>query len=108
MSSIRSISPDELVPGMQLAEDCFDAKGNLLQPSGTLIDQQTMARLQQGKPVTIQVYDVGSVDEIGRQQTAELQRIQHLFRHAGDSIYAQALLNAVVAYRQQQRGDTTS
>lgn len=101
MSRIRTISSSDLVSGMQLASDCLAADGALLLPSGTLIDDENLAKLQQSQPPSIEVFET-------EQQAAELERIAHLFRHAGDSIYAQILRNAVLTYRQQHNKSDAS
>lgn len=107
MRSIRTITIEELVADMILAEDCVDAQGKTLLPAETVITPQTMTKLQQGQPALIRVWATEQVAHgLSHRQEAELQRIEHLFRHAGDSIYAQALRNAVLTYRMGNTGDS--
>lgn len=104
MHSVRTISPEELVAGMTLAEDCIDAQGNVLLTAETVITPQAMAILQQGHTARLRVWETESTAH--SPQAAEQQRIEHLFRHAGNSIYTQTLRNAVQTYRLRTDSDS--
>lgn len=103
MRSVRSISLEELVVGMTLAEDCVDAQGKILLAAETVITPQAMAILQQAQAARFKIWTTEKTAH--SPQAAELQRIEHLFRHAGNSIYTQALRNAVQTYRLRADGD---
>lgn len=103
MRSVRTISPEELVAGMTLAEDCIDAQGKILLAAETVITPQAMAILQQAQAARLRVWTPEKT--VHAPQAAELQRIERLFRHAGNSIYTQALRNAVQTYRLRSDGD---
>jgi hypothetical protein len=107
MHSIRIIPLEELLAGMTLAEDCVDAQGKTLLASGTTITPQILVSLQQEAPALLKVWqEEQSGHENRNRREAELQRTERLFRHAGDSIHAQALRNAVLTYRLQDIEDS--
>lgn len=91
----------EATPGTILALDLLDTYGALLLPAGTVLSEALLASLAQRGIEQIVVCDTSPGDETEsaarRQRLAN--RIEYLFRAAGDNIAMRELQSQITSYR---------
>lgn len=55
---MRTVARIQLEKGMELAEDVFDYKNNLLFPAGTIVDEQCIAKLSRHSVMAVNIKDM--------------------------------------------------
>ncbi len=88
-------------PGATLAEALRDASGALLRPAGYVIAEADLENLQRRGIQTLVIVTPRDPAEDMRLREAARARVLHIFRHSADAPEAQALLHAVLAFRQE-------
>ncbi|MES2356120.1 MAG: hypothetical protein V4568_17285 [Pseudomonadota bacterium] len=98
------LSLAQVCPGMVLADDVFDTRGNLILKQGTLLTESVLNSLRRYKIQTIAVVaQEGEVvadevdDAVAKQQIQE--RLDRLFRHTSDDVATRSLRDWVGEYR---------
>lgn len=93
---------DEVQPGAVLAEAVADARGTVLLPAGLALTETHLASLRRRDIAMLTVVVPPDPAELARRREEIRERVLHLFRHSADDPAAQALLQAVLAFRQEQ------
>lgn len=101
MSEIRHLPLDEIQPGAILAEAVADACGTVLLPAGLSLTEAHLTSLRRRDIAMLSVTLPPDPAELARRRERIRERILHLFRHSTDDPAAQALLQAVLAFRQE-------
>lgn len=105
MKKLETVPVGELQPGMRLASPVADEAGRILLPEGTELSESTIAALGRREieavRVELEVEDDPAVVEQYRRLVAE--RLDHLFRRAGEGAETRALYQAIVEYRMEHR-----
>lgn len=102
MSDIQRLPLDEIQPGAVLAEAVADARGTVLLPAGLSLTETHLASLRRRNIATLGVTAPPDPAELARRREKIHERVLYLFRHTADDPAAQALLQAVLAFRQEQ------
>lgn len=101
------MSPHALVPiadvkaGAELAEALHDPGGALLRPAGYVIAEADLESLQRRGIQALAIVTPRDPAEDMRLREAARARVLHIFRHCAEAPEAQALLHAVLAFRQE-------
>ena len=105
MSETRTLPVAETLPGMLLAAPVLDAGGNVLLPAALALTESHLESLRRRGIATLTISapaePVEPVD-IARKREEVRARVMHIFRHTVDDPGSQALLHAVLAFRQEQ------
>lgn len=103
MSTIKQIPLEEALPGMLLGDDLRDAAGQVLLPRGSELAESSLCSLARRGIETLAIRIEAPVDEsaLMARREASRQRLQHLFRQAGDPA-SQELLCLMLEYRQER------
>ncbi len=88
-------------PGATLAEALCDAGGALLRPAGYVLAEADLENLQRRGIQALVIVTPRDPAEDMRLREAARARVLHIFRHSADAPEAQALLHAVLAFRQE-------
>ena len=88
-------------PGATLAEALCDASGALLRPAGYVVAEADLENLQRRGIQALVIVTPRDPAEDMRLREAARARVLHIFRHSADAPEAQALLHAVLAFRQE-------
>lgn len=91
----------DVKPGTSLAEDLRDAAGALLRPAGYVLAEADLENLLRRGIETLCIVTPGDSAEDARLREAARVRVLHIFRHCVEAPEAQALLHAVLAFRQE-------
>lgn len=102
MTDIQRLPLDEVQPGAVLAEAVADARGTVLLPAGLALTEAHLASLRRRDIPMLNVTLPPDPAELARRREKVRERVLHLFRHRTDDPAAQALLQAVLAFRQEQ------
>lgn len=102
MSETQRLPLDEIQPGAVLAEAVADARGTVLLPAGLSLTEAHLASLRRRDIAMLTVTAPPDPAELARRREKIRERVLHLFRHSADDPAAQALLQAVLAFRQEQ------
>lgn len=93
---------DATLPGSVLAEPVTDAGGAVLLPAGLALTEAHLDSLRRrGIENLCVVLAVDPAELALRREKARL-RIMHLFRHTAEDPGSQALLHAILAFREEQ------
>lgn len=92
-------------PGMEVAIAVVDAGERVLLPAGAVLSEAAIASLQRRDIATVTVLVEQAEDpEVAAAQRARIgERLDHLFRKAGEGEATRALYAAVLAYRLEAR-----
>ncbi|MBS1188992.1 MAG: hypothetical protein H6R10_784 [Rhodocyclaceae bacterium] len=105
MKKLQTIPVQDLLPGMRVASAVADDGGRILLPAGAELSEATIGGLKRREiqeiTVEVEVPDDPAALERHRQQVME--RLGRLFRHAGEDRETQALYQAILKYRLEQR-----
>jgi hypothetical protein len=93
---------DATSPGSVLAKPVTDAGGAVLLPAGLALTEAHLDSLRRRGIATLTVVLAIDPAELARRREAVRLRIMHLFRHTADEPGSQALLHAVLAFREEQ------
>jgi hypothetical protein len=93
---------DTTLPGSVLAKPVTDAGGAVLLPAGLALTETHLDSLRRRGIATLTVVLAIDPAELARRREAVRLRIMHLFRHTADDPGSQALLHAVLAFREEQ------
>ncbi len=88
-------------PGATLAEALRDTSGALLRPAGYVVAEADLENLQRRGIQALVIVTPRDPAEDMRLREAARARVLHIFRHSADAPEAQALLHAVLAFRQE-------
>lgn len=102
MSETQHLPLDSVQPGAVLAEAVVDARGTVLLPAGLSLTEAHLASLRRRDIAILSITVPPDPAELARRREKVRERILHLFRHSTDDPAAQALLQAVLAFRQEQ------
>ena len=102
MSETRTLPLDEALPGMLLAAPALDAGGNVLLPAALAITESHLESLRRRGIATLTISAPAEPVDIARKREELRARVMHIFRHTVDDPGSQALLHAVLAFRQEQ------
>lgn len=91
----------DVKPGTLLAEDLCDGGGKLLRPAGYVLAQADLDNLLRRGVETLPVAIPRDSAEDDRLREAARARVLYIFRHCAEAPEAQALLHAVLAFRQE-------
>lgn len=105
MKRVEEIASGALAPGMVVAEAVVDDSGRMLIPGGAVLTENTIASLVRREIPSVKVEKDVAEDPAERESHlhALLERLDHLFRHAGDSDLMRSFRQAIVDYRMEQR-----
>jgi len=102
---VEDLATDQLLPGMVVAEAVVDEGGRVLIPAGVALSESTIASLVRREVPAVRIEQEVVEDpaqvEAYRQNLRE--RIDHLFRHAGQSETSRALYQTIFDYRLEHR-----
>lgn len=105
MKKLETLTLEQLRPGMRVASALVDEGGLVLLPAGVELSEGTIASLQRREvrevQVELEVDDDPEAVERHRHQVKE--KLDRLFRNAGDSSETRGLYEAVAKYRLEQR-----
>lgn len=100
MKRYRIVDIDAAQEGMRLYADLHDRAGNLLLPRSALLTGPTINALRRrGVEVVTVVDDTVTEQQLAAARALALDRIMHLFRHAGTGPAIILLRSVVEAYR---------
>ncbi len=91
----------DVKPGAELAEALRDAGGALLRPAGYVLAEADLENLERRGIQAIAIVTPSDPAEDSRLREAARARVLHIFRHSAEAPEAQALLHAVLAFRQE-------
>lgn len=103
MTDTQRLPLDEVQPGAVLAEAVADARGTVLLPAGLSLTEAHLASLRRRDVTQLSVAVPPDPAELARRRERVRERVLHLFRHRADEPATQALLQAVLAFRQEQQ-----
>lgn len=99
----KDLPIDEALPGMMLADDVREAQGAVLLPKGATLSESALASLRRRGvavlPVLVESYEsrLSPEEEAARRERVE-QRLQYIFRRAGDGDPVRQLREQVSLY----------
>lgn len=102
MTDTQRLPLDAIQPGAVLAEAVADARGTVLLPAGLTLTDAHLSSLRRRDIATLSVSHPPDPAELTRRREKIRERVLYLFRHRADDPAAQALLQAVLAFRQEQ------
>lgn len=102
MTAPRLLPLDEIQPGAILAEPVADARGTVLLPAGLTLTEAHLNSLRRRDIAALNVAMPPDPADLARQREQIRERVMYLFRHSADDPAAQALLQAVLAFRQER------
>lgn len=88
-------------PGAALAEDLLDDGGKLLRPAGYALTQADLDNLRRRGIETLTIAAPVDSAEDARLREAARARVLYIFRRCAEAPEAQALLHAVLSFRQE-------
>lgn len=105
MKSVEELATGQLLPGMVVAEAVVDESGRVLIPAGVALSESTIASLVRRDLPALKIEREVAADpaEIEAYRLSLLQRMEHLFRHAGQGEPARALYQTIIDYRMEHR-----
>lgn len=105
MKRVEELATGALLPGMVVAEPVMDDAGRILIPAGAQLTETTIASLLRRELAAIRVEREVEEDpaETEAYRLGLLERMDHLFRHAGDGEPTRALYQAIFDYRMEHR-----
>ncbi|TAN74324.1 MAG: hypothetical protein EPN14_09235 [Gallionella sp.] len=95
----KTISLEETRPGMQLAVDVCDANGGILLAAGAVLSEAALAALARRGVTRLAVAEAISPEERARRIAEIDQRLDALFRHAGNDPLLRKLRETVREFR---------
>lgn len=100
----REVPIDAAMPGMRLADAVCDAHGTVLLPAGATLSETALAGLRRREVAVLAVWMARQLSpEVAAAQRARReQRLQHVFRRAGEGEAVQVLRQAIHRYREEQ------
>lgn len=100
MKRYRIVDIDAAAEGMRLYGDIRDRAGNLLLPQSTVLTAATINGLRRRAVQVLTVFDESVTQEqLAAARAQALERIAHLFRHAGPGAATALLRDAVERHR---------
>lgn len=105
MKQVEEMTVGALAPGMIVAEAVVDDGGRLLIPAGAELSENTIASLLRREVQTVKVEREVPEDpaETEAYRAALQERMDHLFRHAGNASPTRALYQAIFDHRMEHR-----
>lgn len=102
---VEDLATDQLLPGMVVAEAVVDEGGRVLIPAGVALSESTIASLVRREVPAVKIERQEAEDpakaEAYRQSLRE--RLDYLFRHAGQGEPSRALYQTIFDYRLERR-----
>jgi hypothetical protein len=102
MSDKQLQTRDATLPGSVLAEPVTDAGGAVLLPAGLTLTEAHLESLRRRGIENLCVMLAVDPAELAQRREKARLRIMHLFRHTADDPGSQALLHAILAFREEQ------
>ena len=101
----RDLPLDEVEAGMVLADAVCDAKGTVLLPGGASLTDAALTGLGRRGIETLSVLVIPTLsdEQLAARQTQIAQRLDHIFRLAGDDGAVRALKHQIGLYMQECR-----
>lgn len=93
---------DATLPGTVLAAPVTDANGAVLLPAGLALTEAHLDSLRRRGIESLTVVLAIDAEELARRREKLRLRIMHLFRHTAEDPGSQALLHAILAFREEQ------
>ncbi|MGE5386905.1 MAG: hypothetical protein ACM3SV_13570 [Betaproteobacteria bacterium] len=105
MKRIETRSVDTLETGMLVVEPVKDKEGGELLPAGSELTEFAIARLRRHEiqAVIVEYEVIEDPQETEAYRASVEQRLDHLFRHAGEGEETRALYAAIRDYRLEYR-----
>ncbi len=105
MKRVEELATGALLPGMVVAEPVVDEAGRVLIPAGAQLSENTIASLVRREVAAVRVEREVAEDpaETEAYRLGLLERMDHLFRHAGDAETTRAMYQAIFDYRMEHR-----
>ena len=100
MSETRTLPLAQALPGMLLAAPVLDAGGNVLLPAALTLTENHIGSLPRRGIAPLALSTPAEPADIARKREELRARVMHIFRHTVDDPGSQALLHAVLAFRQ--------
>ena len=91
----------EVLPGTVLAAPVLDHSGAVLLPAGLSLTEVQLDGLRRRDVATLLVVSPEDAEARARKQERIRAQVMYLFRHTADEAGSQALLHAVLAFRQE-------
>lgn len=93
---------EEIEPGMELADDMYDATGHVLLGNGAVLTAGMIESLNRRGIAHIPIAERIDAEEAARLRAAARRRVEALFRRAGDDPLMAKLREAVLEYRLEE------
>lgn len=93
---------DATQPGCVLAAPVVDGNGSVLLPAGLALTEAHLESLRRRGIEHLTVVLAVDPAELARRREKARLRIMHLFRHTAEDPGSQALLHAILAFREEQ------
>lgn len=101
MDDALTLSLDEVIPGTVLAAPVLDPSGAVLLPAGLSLTEAQLDGLRRRGIAAVVVAPPEDAEALARRRERIRARVMYLFRHTADEPGSQALLHAVLAFRQE-------
>lgn len=101
---LKKIPLDLAEPGMQLAAAVCNQRGDVLLQAGSVLSESGLSGLRKRGIgyVAVQMEDARSEEELAAERAKALDRLNLLFRNAGQDQHLGALYHLVLEYRLAQ------
>jgi hypothetical protein len=99
MSSVQVLPLEAVMPGALLAEPVLDTQGQVLIPSGIMVEEHHLAALARRGIPSLSIQIDPDAEALEQQREDVRNRVRYLFRHTTTHPGAQALLHATLAFR---------
>jgi hypothetical protein len=98
---LRNIPLGQAEPGMQLAAAVCNQRGEVLLQAGCELSESALASLRRRGVghIAVQVEDTRSEEELATERARVLDRLNLLFRNAGQDQHLASLYHLVLEYR---------
>lgn len=91
----------KVTPGMVLADDLLDKVGHVLLPASTILTERMLQAIVHHDIHQLSIEGVAATEQEDSENLAtQLERIEKIFRHIGESEPACILKSFVIHYRQ--------
>jgi len=108
MSEARDLALAEVEPGMVLAEAVVDGAGQVLLPAATALTDSHLTSLRRRGIATLRITPpadpLAEAAALAGERDRMRARVMYLFRNTADNPASQALLHAVLAFREGKPG----
>lgn len=101
MNEALTLPLGEVVPGCVLAAPVTDTTGAVLMPAGLSLTEARLDSLRRRGIATLVVSLPEDPEAQAHKRERIRERVMYLFRHTADEASSQALLHAVLAFRQE-------